>query len=42
MGRLYENQCCPYAMYENPSEIVLKKVRKIGTFSDRFDLHEIK
>jgi hypothetical protein len=33
MGSLYEKQCCPCAMYENPSEIALKKVRKIGTFS---------
>ena len=29
-------------MYENPSEIGPKKVRKIGIFHDRFDLHEIK
>jgi len=29
-------------LYENPFEIGLKKVRKIGTFSRRFGLHEIK
>src|SRR5262249_35869463 len=39
--RMYEKQCCPYALYENPSEIALKKVRKFGTFSRRFCLHEI-
>jgi hypothetical protein len=38
MGRLYEKQC-PRALYENPFEIALKKVRKIGTFSGRFSLH---
>jgi hypothetical protein len=42
MGSLYEMKCCPYAVYENPSEIGFKKVRKIGTFNDRFGLHEIK
>jgi hypothetical protein len=42
MGRLYEKQYFRYAMYEDPSEIGLKKVRKIGTFSGRFGLHEIK
>src|SRR5262245_4738075 len=40
-GWLYEKQCCAYAIYENPSEIALKKVRKIALSDGRFCLYDI-
>jgi hypothetical protein len=40
-GLAIRKSCCAYAIYENPFEIALQKLRKIGTFAGRFCSYEI-